>query len=278
MRRLAIAAAVIGLTSALTAAAPAHASYARSGPYLDYSTMFPLGVHGKIPRAQYSFGTFDSPVTVAQYGLQAAANHVVTRRRVYRSDALLAADWLVRNQARDGAWRYDFPFTIRGFAPLKRGWISAMAQGQAMSLLWRASKLSRRPSYRRAALRALRPFAKPVARGGVVASFDGVPWYEEYPTRPGSFVLNGYLYALLGLYDVAPWSRGAARLFDRGFTSLRAQIARFDRPGGSFYMPGLPASNFYNGVHVDLLGAIDYVRPSRRLQHYRSRWWTYTVR
>ena len=90
-------------------------------------------------------------------------------------------------------------------------------------------------------------------------------------------MLNGYLYALLGLYDMAPWSSRAGRLFRRGAASLRARIARFDRPGGSYYLPGLPASNFYNQVHVDLLGAIDFVRPSRRIQVYRSRWWTYTV-
>jgi heparosan-N-sulfate-glucuronate 5-epimerase len=112
----------------------------------------------------------------------------------------------------------------------------------------------------------------------VVSDFDGVPWYEEYPTRPGSHVLNGYLFGLLGLYDVMLWSRGARRLFGRGVASLRARLPRFDRPGGSFYLPGLPASAYYNRVHVDLLGAIDYVRPSPVVQRYRGRWWQWTVR
>ena len=42
-------------------AAPAQAVYDRDGPYLDYSTTFALGVHGEIPKAQYSFGTFYTP-------------------------------------------------------------------------------------------------------------------------------------------------------------------------------------------------------------------------
>jgi heparosan-N-sulfate-glucuronate 5-epimerase len=202
----------------------------------------------------------------------------VSGRRVHRADALLAAGWLVRHQRPNGGWRYGFPFTVACFPRLEAGWISAMAQGQAMSLLWRAHRLRPRPAYRRAALRALRPFERRVAAGGVVSDFDGVPWYEEYPTRPGSHVLNGYGFSLLGLYDIAPWSPRAATLFRRGVASLRARIQRFDRPGGSFYMPGLNASAYYNKVHVDLLTAIDSIRPSAVLRKYRDRWWTWTVK
>ncbi len=264
-------------TFILTSAA-ANAAYDRDGPYLDYALMFALGEHGKVPRSEYSFGRFYTPVTVAQYGLQAASNHSLTGRRVYRGDALLAANWLVRHQRRDGGWPYRFAFTVSGFAPLSPGWVSAMGQGQAMSLLWRAYRLRPRPAYRRAAVRAIGRFRRSVTEGGVLADFDGVPWYEEYPTRPGSHVLNGYLFSLLGLYDIAPWSARAGLLFRQGVASLRARVARFDRPGGSLYMPGLAASAYYNRVHVDLLGAIDYLRPSPRLQRYRSRWWVYTVR
>jgi heparosan-N-sulfate-glucuronate 5-epimerase len=267
----------LAVLAALWLAAPASAVYGRNGPYLDYATTVQLGEHGKLPVAVYPFGTYYTPVTVAQYGLQAAANYVVTGRRVHRADALLAADWLVRHQRQNGGWLYRFRFTVSGFPPLAPGWISAMAQGQAMSLLWRAYRLRPRAAYRRAALRALRPFERPIDAGGVVSDFDGVPWYEEYPTRPASHVLNGYGFSLLGLYDVAPWSERAARLFRRGVASLRARIRRFDRPGGSFYLPGLPATRYYNKVHVDLLTAIDSVRPSPVLRSYRDLWWTWTV-
>lgn len=260
---------VLGLLVALTAATPASAAYGRNGPYLDYATVVPLGKHGKPPTA--------TPVTVAQYGLQAAATFSVTGRRAYREDALQAADWLVRNQSRGGGWGYRSAFTVRGFPPLQRGWVSAMAQGQAMSLLWRAYRLKPRRSYRRAALLALRPFRRSVARGGVVSDFDGVPWFEEFPTVPGSHVLNGYGFSLLGLYDVAPWSRRAGNLFRTGAASLGRRIGRFDRPGGSYYLPGWAATDYYNGVHVDLVTAIDSIQPMRVLRRYRDRWWKYTA-
>ena len=40
-------------------------------------------------------------------------------------------------------------------------------------------------------------------QGGVLAMFDGKhPWYEEYSTTPSLFVLNGFLFSLMGLYDL----------------------------------------------------------------------------
>lgn len=41
------------------------------------------------------------------------------------------------------------------------------------------------------------------ADGGVLATFlNKYHWYEEYPTQPASFVLNGFIFSLLGLYDL----------------------------------------------------------------------------
>lgn len=41
------------------------------------------------------------------------------------------------------------------------------------------------------------------SEGGVLATFlNKFHWYEEYPTKPPSFVLNGFIYSILGLYDL----------------------------------------------------------------------------
>ena len=42
-----------------------------------------------------------------------------------------------------------------------------------------------------------------VSEGGVRAEFGGGPFFEEYPTRPSSYVLNGGIFALSGCHDVA---------------------------------------------------------------------------
>ena len=57
--------------------------------------------------------------------------------------------------------------------------------------------------YLKSALNALSLFSVPSSEGGFLASFLGrVPWYEEYPTDPPTFVLNGFMYSLMGLVDL----------------------------------------------------------------------------
>ena len=57
--------------------------------------------------------------------------------------------------------------------------------------------------------------------------------YEEYPTTPPLFVLNGFIYSLFGLYDLAQVATGdakqtAQKLFDDGMASLKVMLPFFD--------------------------------------------------
>jgi heparosan-N-sulfate-glucuronate 5-epimerase len=156
-----------------------------------------------------------------------------------------AAEWFVRHQNQSSG---GFAIPVRrrlasGFDDLPRGWYSAMSQGHAISLLARAFYHSGgNRKYLKSAVNALKPFRVPSAQGGVLAKFMGIlPWYEEYPTTPASFVLNGFIYSLLGLYDlhqVAPKTKGgkeARILFDQGIESLKKMLTTFDTGSGSVY-------------------------------------------
>jgi len=114
-----------------------------------------------------------------------------------------AVNWMHSNQDHlSGGWRNMVERKLQGFETLKPGWISAMGQGQAMSLLVRGYHLYKNPSYITSLSKALKPFTLPSNKGGVRAIFmEKYPWYEEYPVTPSLFVLNGFLYSLIGLYD-----------------------------------------------------------------------------
>lgn len=82
--------------------------------------------------------------------------------------------------------------------------LSAMGQGQGISLLSRAFYHSGgNELYLKTAGAALKPFKVLNNNGGVLSKFMNLyPWYEEYPTVPPIFILNGFMYSLIGLYDL----------------------------------------------------------------------------
>ena len=118
-----------------------------------------------------------------------------------------------------------------------------MAQGHGISMMVRAAHVTGDESYWLAASQALLPFKKLTVDGGVKNKFMGIyDWYEEYPFHEGHFVLNGFIYSLIGLYDLsaaedAPEdiSKEATILFDNGITSLKALLPLYDAGKGSIY-------------------------------------------
>ncbi|KAG5330070.1 GLCE epimerase, partial [Acromyrmex heyeri] len=154
-----------------------------------------------------------------------------------------AARWFVANQnITSGGW----PNPVRrkvasGMAILEPGWYSSMGQGHAISVLARAYYHSGEAKYLQAAIRGLRPFRLTSAKGGVAALFlSKYVWYEEYPTTPSSFILNGFIYSLIGLYDLKSIAVGkdaeeAIRLFNQGMISLKNMLTLYDTGSGTTY-------------------------------------------
>lgn len=187
-----------------------------------------------------------------------------------------AARWFVANQnITSGGW----PNPVRrkvasGMAILEPGWYSSMGQGHAISVLARAYYHSGEAKYLQAAIRGLRPFRLTSAKGGVAALFLGkYVWYEEYPTTPSSFILNGFIYSLIGLYDLKSIAMGkdaeeATRLFNQGMISLKSMLTLYDTGSGTTYdlrhftlktAPNLARWD-YHSTHINqllLLNSID---------------------
>lgn len=86
---------------------------------------------------------------------------------------------------------------------LRSPWLTCINQGECASVLVRGYRLT--GDYRMAdhALSALEPMFVSVANGGLQATLpDGSLFLEEYPGTQYRHVLNGCLYALVGLQDV----------------------------------------------------------------------------
>ncbi|XP_013182323.1 PREDICTED: D-glucuronyl C5-epimerase [Papilio xuthus] len=198
-----------------------------------------------------------------------------------------AADWLASGQRARGGWPVLARRHVAPSVPdLKPGWLSAMSQGHAISVLSRAYHRSGRARYLLAAQRALLPLDVPSAHGGVKAIWmDKYVWYEEYPTTPPLFVLNGFIYTLLGLYDLHVIEGEnsislAKKMFDDGMTSLKTLLPLFDTGSGSFYdlrhftlgvSPNLARWD-YHATHVNQLYLLAGLDPDPVLIDTAKRW------
>ena len=168
-------------------------------------------------------------------------------------------------------WPYETEVAKYGLRP---PWFSAMAQGQIASVFVRAA--SRDDEAAETALRALRPLLDRAAPL-VVASPEG-PALEEAPTQPPSRILNGWIYALWGVWDVAIGldSREARGLFDESLAGLRAALDHYDTGWWSRYSLWRDgrdlAKPFYHRIHVVQLEALHLLTGAPDLAALAARW------
>jgi hypothetical protein len=132
------------------------------------------------------------------------------------------------------AWEYYFNFD-GGVPP----WTSAMSQGTAIQALTEASEAFHDMSYLGLARRALPIFHDQPPSGVSVMTPHGTR-FLLYSFAPGAAVINGFLQALIGLYDYAKVSgdADATGLFESGDAEARAELPSFDTGAWSLYQPG----------------------------------------
>ncbi|RMF69123.1 MAG: hypothetical protein D6743_02395 [Calditrichaeota bacterium] len=244
---------------------------------------YPKDARG-LPLVDYGskWGQRHNPVTIAQFGLFHLQRFAHSRDEAALGPVRAAVDWLVENlrpwRGEIGAWIYDVDLDFYGpTAP----WISGMAQGQGISLLLRAYPRVKSERSLECSRQAFRAFLKPVAEGGVVSSFpDGTLVFEEFPTAPRSLVLNGHLFALLGIYDFSEfWQDKAAReLFSVAVDGLKRNLSRYDTGFWNLYdlhPTRRLASPMYVKVHVQLLNILSELTGDDFFAAYAGRWQQY---
>ncbi len=228
------------------------------------------------------FGYRYNPITTSQLGLHALSRYARTGKQEYLDISLAQARWLL-NRVQPWAngslaWVYDFDLDFYG---PKAPWISAMAQGEAVSLLLRIHPFLKDDRCLEVPPRAMIPFSHPVHRGGVMTRFpDGSPFFEEYPTRPPSMVLNGFIFSLIGLYEYASFFQDASAgtLFEEAVRGLRNNLHRYDTGFWNYYdlhPTRRLASPMYIRVHIQLLNILTRLTGEAYFAAVAERWQRY---
>ncbi|MDQ3936433.1 MAG: D-glucuronyl C5-epimerase family protein [Actinomycetota bacterium] len=241
---------------------------------------YPIDFRGKANRLEMWPGFHERPgselwVGAIQRGLGCHERWVEGEGEEWLDSARKTADLLVAQQRDDGTWMHTFhyPHTFAISPP----WPSGMAQGEGASLLVRMHGATGEESYRQAALRALEPLYVPSDEGGAAAALDGGLVPEEYPTDPPSLVLNGLMFGLWGLRDVAVGlgDERARAGFDSGVDALVRCLGRWDTGNWSRYdlFPHRVtnvASTAYHLLHITQLDATG--RLARRPELVAAAW------
>ena len=241
-----------------------------------------------IPQLDYHghIGLQYNPIAIAQYGL---GNYNLWRRDndpEAKRKFFLVADWLCAklepNAQGLSVWKHHFDWEYRD--TLRAPWYSALAQGQGISALVRAHKESRNDRYLEAAAQAFDSFRHPLQCGGVAFTDEtGDLWFEEYIVSPPTHILNGFIWALWGIYDyfLATENAGANDLFKRGVRTLLHNLDRYDLGFWSLYEQSgkrLPmvASRFYHQLHIVQLRIMHRLTGEDKFARVADRWESYT--
>jgi heparosan-N-sulfate-glucuronate 5-epimerase len=241
-----------------------------------------------IPMLDYRgvIGKQHNPIAIAQWGLANYNRYCETGEDLRRTKALNAADWLCSNLERNAhdlwVWNHHFDWEYRD--TLKAPWYSGLAQGQGISLLLRAHALAQSGGYLEAAERSFVALTKRVSDGGVLfEDAEKQLWIEEYLVHPPTHILNGFMWALWGVYDF--WLIGkddsVKTIFDRCVETLRKKLALFDTGYWSLYEQSstklkMLASPFYHRLHIVQLRVMARLTVDPFFESVAKRWEDYT--
>ena len=202
-----------------------------------------------------------NPVFIAGIALCALRQYRHTGNDYYKNLFLRQADWFLDFAAiksNRAFWEYNFEQPVFGAKP---PWISAMAQGMALSVFVHAHSITCNKSYMEIAQKAFRPFMVDMKDGGVRTSLGvDAAVYEEVAGKdvPSSKILNGFVFALAGLYEYWYHTRHeeVKKAFTHGIIALKQLLPQYDGRIISLYdlhYQRVARRGEYNLVHVDQL-------------------------
>lgn len=246
------------------------------------------------------------PVVIIQEALGQYNEYLEAGDGSYKKQFLRICNWLADNQENTGAYTYPYSADIKSTYTLHTNFVSGMAQGQALSVFARAYILTGDDRYLIAGQKCLtfmladgsdevsgtkRSLADFTRGFDSLREYSQYYLFEEYLTNPCFYVLNGDLFALVGLYD---WQKTATKeygsieageSFAAAVKAIAVLLPYYDFYGWSCYdlywhtSDGLEQPYFYNSYahqcHIYLLDFLSQVTDNNTIAAYSRRFKMY---
>lgn len=209
--------------------------------------------------------------------IQKALGHydmwLLTKNKKDYEEFIKLSYWIVGKQDNEGGWEIG---SFSGRESITK--YSAMVQGEAISLLVRAWLSTNDSVFRSASERALYLLIKPIEDGGVCYVLNDDIFLEEAPTFPRNTILNGWIFALMGLYDYYLTFNDlkVKDLFIKTLLTLKRHLSDYDSGYWSYYdMKRHISSPFYHNLHIAQLKALNMIEPDEIFVYYVNKWSNY---
>ncbi len=230
----------------------------------------------------FDIGRQYNPLAVAQHGLGHYNLYLKTKNQKHLDNAVIQANWLVdnleNNQFDLPVWKHKFRWHYKKY--LAPGWFSAHSQGTGISLLARIYQETKDKKYLEASKKAFLSMDTLIDNGGVkFIDENNNVWLEEYLIEPPTHILNGFLWALWGVWDyyLLTKDKKALRLWNDCIETLKKNLPKYDIGFWSLYdqskqMLKMIASHFYHSLHVVQLKATFILSNEPVFDIYYKKW------
>lgn len=157
-------------------------------------------------------------------------------------------------------------------------WASAMAQGEIISLFLRYYQVTNDSYYLELALKTYQFLLfedKEISVREI--DEDGNLWFQEYPSKPSSYVLNGFVYTVFGLFDLFRVTElpQVKKDLNASLKTLIENIHRFDAGYWSYYdLDKYELVRFYyqQNVHVPQMEILYLLTGEPIFKKYKLKW------
>jgi len=262
--------------------------------------LFPKWIGGEMGSSEWAmFKVFDSngvllvdygriglqynPVFIGNYALANYQEYLNTANTSFKDKFLVQANWFVKNAKPKidfGVWEYTFDWPWNAYN-VTVPYVSALAQGNGLSVLARAYIMTGNVTYLEVAETAMKSFEYEMNEGGVRhTDSDGV-WYEEIADEGAisGKVLNGFIGSLMRLYEFSFGVNDAQgfALFGEGMRTLTANIHQFDTGSWSYYdlLSHSLASTDYHKAHISQLKIMYELTGNNTFLEYSNKFESY---
>lgn len=220
-----------------------------------------------------------NPTIVANHAVDEYTSLLHQNKQVHSTKFWNCIHWLEENMTNKPAYSlYRFNWQQPFYPKVGVPFTSGMSSGRAIEAFTRAFQLSRDSGYLVKASMLLRGFYIPVTDSGFTIKSESGWWYEEFasPHAPTPQILDGHIYALLGVHEYWKVTNDDSALFivNQGIRALKNQLPFYDAGNGAVYYDRERslADQHYHELLVGLMKRIGEITGDPTYFKYYRKW------